>query len=111
MHHVADQGRCNGAGGSAIRVDRYYRAVQSDVVGNLMHDIGPPGCRYVQGNYMSTSGRVLNNVVFRVGGGAIHLWHDARNVIIANNTVAGSNTGMIVGGRQFLSHLRPGQPY
>jgi hypothetical protein len=50
---------------------------------------------------MSTSGRIMNNLVYRVGEAAIHLWHDARNVIIANNTVAASRFGIIVGGGNF----------
>ncbi|UUZ54449.1 hypothetical protein LP419_39895 [Massilia sp. H-1] len=32
----------------------------------------------MQGIYVSTSGRVKNNVVYRVAEGGIHLWHDAR---------------------------------
>ncbi len=96
-HNIA----CNGGGGSAIGADGYYRGVRTDVVGNLVHDIGPAGCRYVQGIYMSTTGTVVNNVVYRVSEAAIHLWHDARDVVIANNTVAASNTGIIVGGGDF----------
>jgi hypothetical protein len=88
-------------------VDSYYRGVKTDVVGNLVHDIGPAGCRYVQGIYISTSGTVKNNVVFRVAEGAIHLWHDANNVIITNNTVTTSNTGIIVGGGDFYHTTGP----
>jgi len=101
VHHIAHNITCGSAGGSAIGVDSYYRGVKTDVVGNLVHDIGPAGCRYVQGIYISTSGTVKNNVVYRVAEGAIHLWHDAANVIITNNTVTASNTGIIVGGGDF----------
>lgn len=101
VHHVAHNIGCNSGGGSAIGADGYYRGIQTDVVGNLVHDIGPAGCRFVQGIYMSTTGTVTNNVVYRVAEAAIHLWHDARDVIIANNTVAASNTGIIVGGGDF----------
>jgi hypothetical protein len=36
-----------------------------------------------------------------VGEAAIHLWHDATDVIITNNTVTSSNFGMVVGGGDF----------
>lgn len=101
VHHVGQNIACNGSGGSAIGVDAYYRGVKGDVIGNLVHDIGPAGCRFVQGIYMSTSGSVKNNVVYRVAEGAIHLWHDATDIVIANNTVAASNTGIIIGGGDF----------
>ncbi len=101
IHHIATTSTCTSAGGSAIGVDSYYRGLKTDVIGNLVHDIGPAGCRYVQGIYVSTSGTVKNNVVYRVAEAAIHLWHDATNVIITNNTVVASNTGIIVGGGDF----------
>jgi hypothetical protein len=97
VHHIAKSVPCNGAGGSAIGVDSYYRGIKGDVIGNLVYDIGPVGCKYIQGIYVSTSGSIKNNVVYRVSEAAIHLWHDATNVIITNNTVTASNTGIIVG--------------
>lgn len=101
VHHIAQHGGCTRAGGAAIGVDSYYRGVAADVIANLVHDIGPAGCRFVQGIYVSTSGRVKNNVVYRVAEGGIHLWHDAHSVIITNNTISASNTGIIVGGGNF----------
>ncbi|RJG09483.1 right-handed parallel beta-helix repeat-containing protein, partial [Massilia cavernae] len=97
IHHMAQGVACTSEGGSAIGVDSYYRGVQSEVIGNLVHDIGPPGCHYIQGIYVSTSGAVRNNVVYRVAQGAIHLWHDARDIVVSNNTVAASGSGIIVG--------------
>jgi hypothetical protein len=107
VHHIAKNAACNGGGGSAIGIDAYYRGVKSDVIGNLVHDIGPAGCRYIQGIYVSTSGTVKNNVVYRVAEAAIHLWHDANNVIITNNTVTTSHTGIIVGGGDFYHTTGP----
>ncbi len=107
VHHIATNVACTSAGGSAIGVDSYYRGVKSDVVANLVQDIGPKGCRFVQGIYISTSGSVKNNVVHRVAEAAIHLWHDANNVIITNNTVANSNTGIIIGGGDFYHTSGP----
>jgi hypothetical protein len=101
IHHVARGVACTSAGGSAIGVDSYYHGVMSDIVGNVVNDIGPAGCTYVQGIYVSTSGTIKNNLVYRVGAVAIHLWHDANNVKIVNNTVAASNFGMVIGGGDF----------
>ena len=107
VHHIATNVRCTGAGGAAIGADSYYRGIEADIVGNLVHDIGPAGCRFVHGIYVSTSARIMNNVVYRVAEGGIHLWHDARNVIITNNTVTESNTGIIVGGGNFYYSKGP----
>jgi hypothetical protein len=101
VHHIARTIPCSSAGGSAIGVDSYYKGVMGDVIGNVVHDIGPAGCTYVQGIYVSTSGTIKNNVVARVGSAAIHLWHDAKNVKIINNTVSSSVFGIIVGGGDF----------
>lgn len=107
VHHIAKGASCNSAGGSAIGVDSYFRGVSGSVIGNLVHDIGPAGCRYVQGIYISTTGMVKNNVVYRVAEGGIHLWHDARSVIITNNTVTTSNTGIIIGGGDYYHAKGP----
>jgi hypothetical protein len=41
---------------------------------------------------------VINNVVYRAfKGAAIHLYHEATNVRVINNTVAASNVGILVG--------------
>ncbi|MDB5747942.1 MAG: hypothetical protein JWP72_2790 [Massilia sp.] len=101
VHHTANTIACSSAGGSAIGVDSYYKGVMGDVIGNVVHDIGPAGCTYVQGIYHSTSGTIKNNVVYRVGSAAIHLWHDATNLKIINNTVSSSVFGIIVGGGNY----------
>jgi hypothetical protein len=105
VHHVAQNIPCDGVGGAGIGVDSYYHGVQSAVVGNTVHDIGPASCRFVHGIYISTSGSAKNNLVHNVGGAAIQLWHDANNVIISNNTVAASMTGILVGGGDYY-HTR-----
>ena len=107
VHNIATNVPCTSAGGSAIGVDSYYHGEQSDVIANVVHDIGPAGCRFVQGIYISTSGTVKNNLVYRVAEAAIHLWHDANHVIIANNTVTTSDTGIIVGGGDYYHTSGP----
>ncbi|WP_332876328.1 choice-of-anchor Q domain-containing protein [Massilia sp. S19_KUP03_FR1] len=101
VHHIANAAACTSAGGSAIGVDSYYKGVNDDIVANTVNDIGPKACKFIQGIYVSTSGSVKNNLVYRVGEAAIHLWHDATNVIITNNTVTDSHYGIIVGGGDF----------
>lgn len=101
VHHIARNTGCSRGGGSAIGADSYFHGVEQDVLANTVHDIGPANCKYIQGIYMSTSGRVVNNLVYRVGEAAIHLWHDATHVTVANNTVAGSRFGIIIGGGDF----------
>ncbi|SHH02697.1 DUF1565 domain-containing protein [Massilia sp. CF038] len=107
VHHLATDVPCTSAGGSAIGVDSYYRGVDAKVVANLVHDIGPAGCPYVQGIYVSTSGTVTNNIVYRVAAAGIHLWHDATRVTINNNTVTGSHTGIIVGAGNYYFRSGP----
>ncbi|MFL6657183.1 MAG: DUF1565 domain-containing protein [Massilia sp.] len=107
VHHIALESPCTSAGGAGIGVDSYYHGVQSDVLGNTVFDIGTPGCRFVQGIYISTSGSAQNNVVYNIGGAAIQMWHDANNVLVSNNTVAASMTGILVGGGDFYHTKGP----
>ncbi|MBZ2207485.1 DUF1565 domain-containing protein [Massilia soli] len=101
VHHIAKDIPCTSGGGSAIGADSYYKGVKAEIISNVVHDIGPAGCHFVQGIYMSTSGIIKNNAVYRVAEAAIHLWHDANDVIITNNTVTSSGTGIIVGGGDY----------
>jgi hypothetical protein len=103
VHHIATAGTCNSAGGSAIGTDHYYGGVADDVIGNVVHHIGTPSCAHIQGIYISTSGDIKNNLVYNVGAAAIHLWHDASEVNIINNTAASSGYGIIVGGGNFYT--------
>ncbi len=105
VHHIARDTPCDGVGGAGIGVDSYYHGVHIAVIGNTVHDIGPANCRFVHGIYISTSGSAKNNIVHNIGGAAIQLWHDAKNVVISNNTVAASMTGILVGGGDFY-HTR-----
>ncbi|GAB3414157.1 DUF1565 domain-containing protein [Massilia agilis] len=107
VHHVANDVPCESGGGAGIGVDGYYRGIKSEVVRNSVHDIGPDSCRFVHGIYVSTSASVKNNIVYRVSGAGIHLWHDANNVIISGNTVTASDVGIIVGGGDFYHTQGP----
>jgi hypothetical protein len=103
-NYVHDIGRwfscSSGAGGAAINLDAYQHGGQVEAIGNWVRDIGQtgPGCNRIQGIYVSSSGSVINNVVYRAGdGAAIHLYHEASNVKVINNTVAAANVGIVVG--------------
>lgn len=101
VHHIANDVPCETTGGAGIGIDSYYRGARSEVTANSVHDIGPEDCRHVHGIYVSTQAVVNNNIVYRVSGAGIHLWHDASDVTIAANTVTGAHTGILVGGGDY----------
>lgn len=101
VHHIADKVACDNMGGSAINTTHYYYGVKDDVIGNVVHHIGYKGCKFIQGIYIGTSGKVMNNLVYQIGKNGIQMWHDAHNVIVANNTIFKSDYGITVGGGDF----------
>jgi hypothetical protein len=101
VHDIANHLPCNSKAGAGISIDSYYKGIFSEVAGNSVHDIGPPRCRYLQGIAVGTTGTVRNNIVYRVAEAGIRLWRDAYKVIVVNNTVTASNTGILVGGGDF----------
>jgi parallel beta-helix repeat protein len=98
VHDIGRNLPCTNHGGSGIGTDHYYYGIANNVIGNIVHDIGPGSCSFFQGIYISTSGDVINNVVYNIASVGIHLWHDANNVKIINNTVAYNGMGILVGG-------------
>ena len=97
VHHVPATG-CDGNGGAGI-LNGNYSAVDNDIIGNVVDDIGEPNksCARVQGIYHSNlRGRILNNISYGNEGYGIHLWHAAAEVIIANNLVFNNRHGGIV---------------
>jgi hypothetical protein len=107
VHHIANTVACTGAGGAGIVVDSYYHGIKSEVIGNQVHDVGPAGCATIHGITMNTPGKVLNNVVYRVSEAGIQLWRDATNVVVANNTVTGSNSGIVIGAGDYYFSSGP----
>ena len=112
VHHIIyGPGQlCNGAGGSGINIHDYDipgLMTGTVVTGNKVHDIGY-NCSKIQNIYISTRATVTNNLSYNnPGGGGIHLWHDANHVIIANNTVANTWMGIIVGGGNYYETTGP----
>lgn len=107
VQHIAEKATCGGAGSSGIGVDSYYRGVNSDVIGNSVHNIGATGCKFSKGIYLNTTGRIQNNVLYAIGGAGIQLWHDANRATISNNTVVGSTAGILVGGGDYYHTKGP----
>ncbi|MDQ1013335.1 hypothetical protein QFZ82_007820 [Streptomyces sp. V4I23] len=102
VHHIANSSAyCDRMGGSGVNASNDSRdgtrAEHIDLLANVVHHIGPAGyCNKTHGVYMSVSGTLKNNVVYGIAGWGIHLWHDARNVDIVNNTVVRSQGGGIL---------------
>ncbi|MEW6022904.1 MAG: DUF1565 domain-containing protein [Pseudomonadota bacterium] len=107
VHHIGLDVPCESAGGAGIGVDSYYRGNRSEVIANNVHDIGPAECRFHHGIYVSTEGRVRNNLIYRVAGAGIHLWHDANRVDVTGNTISTSGTGIVVGGGDYYHSKGP----
>lgn len=107
VHHIANDVPCESTGGAGIGIDSYYRGTRSEVTGNNVHDIGPDGCRFLHGIYISTQAVVKNNIVYRVSGTGLQLWRDASNVLVAGNTVSGAHTGIVVGGGDYYHTKGP----
>ena len=107
VHHIGNDVPCEAKGGAGIGIDSYYKGSDAEVTGNHVHDIGPPGCRYMHGIYISTTAKVRDNIIYRASGAGIHLWHDASHVTIRSNTVVGCGTGIVIGGGDFYHSKGP----
>lgn len=96
-------------GGAGVYGDGYFGATNITLANNLVYGIGPAGVTssLVHGIYMTTTGKVANNEVYEVVGAGIHLWHDARQVVIAGNRVQASNYGILVGGGDYVRTKGP----
>lgn len=99
VHHIPAPG-CTDNGGAGISAAE-YTAITTDILRNLVHDIGefPNPCPRVHGIYHShKGGRIADNIVFRASGWGIHFWHAASDLTIANNLVFNNAKGGIGGG-------------
>ena len=98
VHDIAKSVACNSQGAGGIVSGDYRDGVHIDIMSNIVHDIGPAGCNFDQGIYVSTSGGLVkNNIAYNIASVAIHLWHNATNVTIVNNTAADSPYCILVG--------------
>jgi hypothetical protein len=100
VHNIAlNDGDGHGAGG--IVTDNYDGGVYDNVVGCVVHDVG--NNQFDHGIYIGTSGDVVNNVVYNIASVGIHLWHNATNVNIENNTITNCSAGILVGGGDYYN--------
>ncbi len=107
VHTIAQSVPCSSHGAAGINTDHYDYGVHDDVIGNIVHDIGPPACNFDQGIYLSTSGQVMNNLVYNIAWIGIASWHDATNLIIVNNTVVHNVFGIDVGAGDYYHSSAP----
>lgn len=86
-------------GGAGIYGDGYNGNTDITVRDNEVYDIGPSGSSstVVHGIYHTTSGTIANNRIHDNAGTGIHLWYQAHDVDITNNSVYNSYSGIWVG--------------
>ena len=96
---------CDGTqgGASILAAGESYETRGQEITANVVRDIGidsrDGSCPLVHGIYSSVPDvRIVNNVVFRVIGWDIHLWHAATANTVMNNTVYDTGRGGIVVG-------------
>ncbi|MCW2238635.1 right-handed parallel beta-helix repeat-containing protein [Azospirillum canadense] len=99
----------NGRGGAGIYGDGYYGGMNITLRNNEVFRIGPPNTksRLVHGLYHSTTGLIANNLAHNNAGAGIHLWHDARDLVIVNNTLFQNHIGAWIGANEHYRHQGP----
>ncbi len=96
--------------GIGIDTSSYDTNFGTEVIGNLIHDIGGKsfaGCGGSTdsathdrgyGIYLATQfAKVQNNIIYNCGAYGIHLWHKPDNSIISHNLIFNSRMGMTIG--------------
>ena len=85
----------DGTGVGAIIVDCCkYTLTGNQVIGNVVHNIGPFSgdtslSNNIHGIYLAGPGNsAVNNIVTRAAAACINTWHGAERMVISNNTVA-----------------------
>lgn len=75
-----------GSGGAGINHGN-YSAHDNDMIGNVVHHIGPSApTNTVHGLYHSNlRGRVVNNIAYKNAGWGFHTWHAANQLTVSNN--------------------------
>lgn len=107
-HHIYNTGTGNSGGGAGILLDSWYGFNNMHAINNVVHNIGPPvGGNWYQGIYQTATGSIKNNIVYAVTGGGIHMWHDANNITVANNTSFGNGNGYLFGGGDYVHTTGP----
>lgn len=97
------------SGGAGVYGDGYYGDTDITLRDNVIYNIGPRGqdSSLIHGMYHTTTGKILDNLIYDNSGVGIHLWHDAHNLDIAGNTVTRSNMGIYVGNGENYTYFGP----
>ena len=101
VHHVAMSSGCDNRGGAGLLSDQSRGTTFNnyDFIGNVVHNVGG-GCGWIQGIYHSSSGKIINNVVYATSQ-AINMGHDDHDILVMNNTLFNnSGYGVYYGGCQ-----------
>ncbi len=89
-------------GAVAIGTNDYEKNFGVEIIGNVIHDIGPRvTCPKVRGYgiYLSVNrGKVQNNIVYNNGSYGIHLWHTPIDAIVSHNLVFNNGRSGIIFG-------------
>lgn len=99
VHNVAQASGCDNRGGAGLVADQSRGTAYKnyEFVSNVVHHVGG-GCGYIQGIYHSSSGKIINNLVYATSQG-INMGHDDHNILVINNTLFGnSGYGIYFGG-------------
>jgi uncharacterized protein DUF1565 len=99
VHHIVLNGANDSRGGAGIVLGGgYYNKVDQNAIGNHVHNVGTATSNRLHGIYHQSTGSIINNVVHsNPGSTGVVLWHDAKNITIANNTVVDNAVGISVG--------------
>lgn len=109
VHHIALSDTTPATGGAGVLMDSWYGRQNMTADANVCHHIGPPTSSQTtyHGIYQSAAGSISNNVSYANSGGGVHCWHDARSIVIVNNTCFNNVYGVIYGGGDYLNLAAP----
>lgn len=99
IHDVAMNSGCDSRGGGGLVADQSRGKTYDnyDFIANKVDHVGG-SCGWIQGIYHSSSGKIINNVVYATNQG-INMGHDDHNILVLNNTLFGnSGYGIYFGG-------------
>jgi len=99
--HDIPASACTSDGGAGIDNGSYlgkYSGHDNNVIGNIVHDIGPKTpCNLVHGIYQANfRANIWNNISYRNSAMGIQTWHAASDLNIANNLVFDNGRGGII---------------
>ena len=84
---------CPENGGSGINTESAYGGTKQDVIGNIIHDIGPArACGYIHGIYIiGQNSLIQNNIVYSTSGYGITcgMTHAMRRWSITRSSTTG----------------------